>query len=92
MLVKERLPEFETSPALELSKRPALMICGAGRITVDAREKVNGYYDALFMDKLQGFDEKAHREACVPGLPASIKRPLWEPPENPISAWNDAPF
>jgi hypothetical protein len=92
MLVKERLPEFETSPALELSKRPALMICGAGRITVDAREKVNGYYDALFMDKLQGFDENARREADVPGLPASIKRPLVGVPEYPIQLGTTRPF
>jgi hypothetical protein len=39
MLLRERLPEFETKPALELSKRPALIFACAGRITVDAREK-----------------------------------------------------
>jgi hypothetical protein len=38
---EERLLKCENKPALELSKRPARGLC-AGRITVDAREKVNG--------------------------------------------------
>ena len=36
--VKERL-QMCNKPALELSKRPALIVLCAGRITVDAREK-----------------------------------------------------
>ena len=36
--LKERF-EFYNRPALELSKRPALIVLCAGRITVDAREK-----------------------------------------------------
>jgi hypothetical protein len=38
MLSDERLRSFN-QPALELSKRPALIVLCAGRITVDAREK-----------------------------------------------------
>ena len=37
-LSRRAASEFENQPALELSKRPAL-IFRAGRITVDAREK-----------------------------------------------------
>jgi len=35
---KERLLKIQNKPALELTKRPALIDLCAGRITVDARE------------------------------------------------------
>jgi len=38
-LQKSGFEDFVTKPALELSKRPALIVLCAGRITVDAREK-----------------------------------------------------
>ena len=53
MLLKERLPEFETSPALELSKRPALILEAQGASPSMRERRNNGYYDALFRDKLQ---------------------------------------
>ena len=39
-------------PALEPSKRPALIILCAERITVDAREKGNDPYDALHIQQV----------------------------------------
>jgi hypothetical protein len=38
-LAKRAASKFCNQPALELSKRPALIVLCAGRITVDAREK-----------------------------------------------------
>jgi len=38
-LAKRAASKFCNQPALELSKRPALIALCAGRITVDAREK-----------------------------------------------------
>jgi hypothetical protein len=90
---KERLPEFETSPALELSKTSGADVFVAQGASPSMRERrFNGYYDALFMDKLQGFDKKARREQASPGLPASKKAPPFGSPLITHSAWNDAPF
>jgi hypothetical protein len=57
MLLKERLPDLE-QPALELSKRPALILAAQGASPSMRERRINGYYDALFGQKLQALPKK----------------------------------
>jgi len=53
MLVKSGFQNLK-QPALELSKRPALVLVAQGASPSMRERRINGYYDALFGDKLQG--------------------------------------
>ena len=79
-------------PALELSKRPALIFAARGASPLMRERRINGYYDALFGRKLQGSLTKSpvlHRSDNPGGPQVALAHSLSRPIDGDFVAANN---